>query len=130
VTATAICGYPAGLELVSNTQPASIWSEHQVTTYCPNGKALLSFGAQATGPLEHGASIRTMMVLTQPDRPWVDVDNTAGWNYSVTGYAICADPPAGLEMVTAVTPTDSAPTGGKNVTAFCPSGKRVLGTGA
>ena len=41
--------------------------------------------------------------------------------------AICATPPGGLQLVTATSPTSSA---SKGVTATCPTGKRVLGTGA
>ena len=48
-------------------------------------------------------------------------------NWSVIANAICATPPAGLQLVTATSPTTSS---SKGVTATCPTGKRVVGTGA
>ena len=48
-------------------------------------------------------------------------------NWVVIANAICATPPAGLQLVTATSPTNST---SKGVTATCPTGKRVLGTGA
>jgi hypothetical protein len=129
VTATAICGTATGLELVSNSQSSGVWSNLEVSVYCPNGKQYLSFGLAASGPLEHGTSIGAMTMLTQPYRPYLALDNRSGGPVYMTGYAICADPVPGWELVSAVSPTDSAPTGGKNMTAFCPGGKHVLGSG-
>jgi hypothetical protein len=132
VTATAICGYPAGLELVRYTEPPSLETRKRPDTFCPSGKVILGSGAEATGTLQHSAAIDGPSYPLPPskvDRAWIDVYNTAGWDYQATGYAICADPPPGLELVTASSPTDSAPSGGKSVTAFCPSGKRLVGTG-
>jgi hypothetical protein len=49
------------------------------------------------------------------DREWrMDVD------------AVCATPPPGLERIVATSPSNSS---NKSVTATCPSGKNLLGTG-
>ena len=54
-----------------------------------------------------------------------DANGFAG-QWSASTIAICAMPPPGLQRVAATSPGNSA---NKSVTASCPSGKRVLGTG-
>jgi len=57
------------------------------------------------------------------------IEGEAGYSdpWIMGAFGICADPPAGLERVSATSPFDSS---NKSVTAPCPAGKRVLGTGA
>jgi len=54
-----------------------------------------------------------------------DANGTTG-TWAVQAIAICARPPSGLERVVAVSPSEIP---NKSVTATCPTGKRVLGTG-
>jgi hypothetical protein len=105
------------------------------TMSCPNGKQLLGTGVAVSGVDEHNGVIAKISPNAQLTNFFVEVANHENfvWNaiyWAMTGYAICADPPPGLERVAAISPSDSAPTGGKSVTAFCPSGKQLLDTGA
>ena len=50
---------------------------------------------------------------------------TATW--AVDANAICANPPPGLQLVTAASEPDSEEF--KTVTATCPTGKNLIGTG-
>jgi hypothetical protein len=52
-----------------------------------------------------------------------DETGTAG-SWRIRAYAICADPPPGLELITATSPFESDPA---SVKASCPSGKNLLG---
>jgi hypothetical protein len=50
------------------------------------------------------------------------------FDWRVYAEAICASPPPGLELVSVAGDPDSEPAAG--VTAICPSGKNLFGTGA
>lgn len=58
------------------------------------------------------------------------VEDPTGFSddWSMDALAICANPPPGLELVTTEGDPDSDRTAG--VTATCPAGKNLLGTGA
>ncbi len=55
-----------------------------------------------------------------------EADPFAG-NWSVTAYAICANPVAGLVRASAASASNSSDF--RSVTASCPSGKRLTGAG-
>jgi hypothetical protein len=51
----------------------------------------------------------------------------AGHNWSVTGYATCANPLPGLVRISATSASNS--TDFRSITATCPAGKQLTGTG-
>ena len=99
------------------------------TVSCPAGKKVLSASADVTpgdgdvliDDVRPNADLQSVTVNALED----ETGTTADW--AVTAIAICAYPPPGLERVSATSPLNSQ---NKSVTATCPSGKRVLGTGA
>ena len=128
--AYAICAHePNGLELVTATSPSSS-SNKSVTATCPSGKRLLGSGAELTGA--RGQVILDGL-MPNPGLTAVAVnaleDEGAGTaqSWSVTAYAICADPVAGLQRI--VITGQSSSTGNRVVSAPCPSGKSVIGMG-
>jgi hypothetical protein len=100
-----------------------------ITVTCPAGKKVMSAGADATpgsgdvliDDIRPDATLSSVTVRAIED----ETGTTATWY--VAAYAICAPPPAGLVRVAATSPSTSA---GKSVTAACPAGKKVVGTGA
>ena len=130
-TAYAVCGLPPrGLQIEERTSPEMPASSQSITAFCPNTKVVIGTGAEIHGgggsvviremrpdpdPLVPSA-VATGEVLGVYDKPW-----------SITVYAVCADPLPGYEVVTAPTPLNSTFT--KGAQANCPSGKRLLGTG-
>lgn len=117
-----------GLELVTATS-ASNSSNKPVVASCPSGKRVVGAGGEtigATGQLVvddiiPGSTLTNVTVQGLED----DTGTTANW--SVRAYAICATPPSGLQRVGATRVANSS---NKGVTASCPAGKRVFGTGA
>lgn len=129
LAAHATCATPpAGLERVLATSPSDS-SNKGVTASCPAGKRLLGTGGALDGGSRQvalndvipGSKLKGVTVTGLEDG-----DGTTS-NWSVTAYAICADPVAGLQRVAATSPIDSSD---KGVIASCPKGKRATGVGA
>jgi hypothetical protein len=126
----AICATPLpGLELVIATSPSDSFNK-SVTVACPAGKRVV--GA-AGGIVSGGGEVMLSAIAPNPALTSVTVTGeedgngtTASWN--LAAHAICATPPPGLELVSVAGDPDSDPASG--VTAPCPSGKNLLGTGA
>jgi hypothetical protein len=125
----AICAYaPPGLVRVSATS-ATNSSNKSLPVNCPSGKRLLSIGAEINSPngqvlledLTPIAGLASATVKAIEDQN----GNPASW--SLTSYAICANPIAGLVRVSRTTPSDSSSP--KLVDAPCPAGKQAVGTG-
>ena len=92
------------------------------------GHRVIGGGGQLSGG---SGEARLKQVLPSPDLTEVTVQGCEDANgftgqWSASTIAICAMPPPGLQRVAATSPRNSA---NKSVTASCPSGKRVLGTG-
>ena len=101
----------------------------QAIAFCPAGKKLIGTGGQLTGAtgqaviddLTPNSTLTEAMVVASED----DNGTTATW--SVTAFAICANPVPGLQLVTASLASNSVT--GTGVTAACPVGKKLIGTG-
>jgi hypothetical protein len=88
-------------------------------------------GGGGITPLSAAGQARISAIGSQPALTSVSVfaaeDETGfGGNWSVRAYAICAPPLPGLVLVHTDSPGSSS---NKSVTAPCPAGKQVVGTG-
>ncbi|WP_405628664.1 hypothetical protein [Streptomyces sp. NBC_01174] len=118
-----------GVEVVKTTQ--SVPDYRQVRTFCPEGKAMISGGAEATVPHSGYDSVVLVSSYAEfyPDGTamWVaSARNYAGEPSTVTAWAICAWKPSGYEVVEA--PLSQVPVD-QPVTVPCPAGKVALGGG-
>jgi hypothetical protein len=117
----------AALQQVAATSPTNS-SDKSVTATCPPGKRVTGAG----GSINNHASqvtlrqLRPNATLTSVTAQAAEDQSGLDSNWEVIAYAICATPPAGLELVAATSPTNSSD---KSVIARCPGTKRVLGTG-
>lgn len=113
--------------------PGSFTSQ-LITNTCAEGARLLGTGADISingdftpigqvviDDITPNAALTRSAVKAIPDE-----DGVEGF-WALQSGSLCADPPPGLERVAATSPLDSET---KSVTAPCPAGKRVLGTGA
>jgi hypothetical protein len=109
-------------------------SDKTVTATCPAGTRTFGAGAQTFGFGDGDDGGQGWLVATVPNPSLTRVTLTAledesgstgTWELDALGY--CANPPPGLELISATSPTSSS---NKSVTATCPSGKNLLGTGA
>ncbi|MGN9809251.1 hypothetical protein ACTMSW_07820 [Micromonospora sp. BQ11] len=133
VTAYAVCANPlAGLVRVSVTG-ASASSDFQSTTAtCPAGKVLTGTGFELNGATGEGVvdDFRPNGgPATAPTAVTVgayEAEAFAG-NWSVTAYAICANPLAGLVRATATSAVTSDDF--QSITTACPAGKVLTGAG-
>jgi hypothetical protein len=129
LTSYAICANPiAGLVRISATSTLDS-ANKRVTAPCPAGKRVVGAG----GDINAGNG-QVLMDDLHPNSSLTGVtvqgvEDGDGFTgiWSLTAYAICADPVAGLERVSTTSPLDSAP--GKSVSANCPAGKQVVGAG-
>ena len=118
-----------GLQRVTATSATNASSVKQAIAFCPAGKQLIGTGGQLTGAtgeaviddLTPNSPLTHAMVVAHED----DNGTTATW--SVTAFAICANPVPGLQLVTASLASNSVT--GTGVTAACPVGKNLIGTG-
>jgi hypothetical protein len=125
-----ICTTPLpGLEDVEATSATNSDSSKSVPVSCPAGKRVVGAGGRLTfegtglalNKVEPNASLTAVTAGGQ------ELEGGHAGNWSVTVYAICANPPPGLQLVTAEGPFDSDEI--QRVTADCPAGKHLLGTG-
>ena len=118
-----------GLQRVSLASASNNSSPKTVIVGCPAGKQLVGTGAEITG----GQGEVVLDDLRPNGTPPSSVTVTAyeedplATNWSVTGYAICANPVAGLVRVSALSSGGSPDS--RTVVATCPVGKSLLGTG-
>ncbi|HEX8103615.1 MAG TPA: hypothetical protein VF533_13450 [Solirubrobacteraceae bacterium] len=112
--------------VTKTTAPTS--ATKTATATCPAGKRVTGAGVDLS--TRDG---RVLIDYIRPDATLTSVTVSAhedealyapGW--TLTAYAVCAPAPAGLQRVAATSASSSA---AKGVTATCPAGKRVLGTG-
>jgi hypothetical protein len=118
-----------GLERVFATSPSNSNTFKSVTATCPSGKKVVGAGAEIGSPVSGAVVIDDLVPngsLTSVFVVAFEDDGGTGSNWYVRSYAICAFPPAGLQRVTATSPSNSS---NKGVTAACPLGRSVFGTG-
>jgi hypothetical protein len=125
-SATALPGY----ERVTAVSVTDSFAVKAATATCPAGKQVVGTGAFISGGFGHvvlDQVVPNSQLTSVTARGYEDEDGTPA-NWSVRAYAVCAVPPAGLEVTTATTATDSL--NGKQAWADCSPGKRLIGTGA
>jgi hypothetical protein len=131
VIASAICATPPpGLERVAATSALNSSSTKSATATCPAGKRVLGTGAdintlnrQVTlDDLRPNAALTAVTANALED----ETGNSANW--SVTAYAVCANPIAGLERLSETGPLDVS--GFKTLFTSCTGGKVLTGAGA
>ncbi|WP_146603923.1 hypothetical protein [Micromonospora deserti] len=121
-----------GLVRVSATSASNSNDFRSVTATCPAGKVLTGAGYElngATGEAVVDDFRPNGGPATAPTAVTVgayEAEAFAG-NWSVTAYAICANPVAGLVRVSANSASNSNDF--RSVTATCPAGKVLTGTG-
>ena len=102
-----------------------------MTATCPTGKRVLGTGADLAGGLGQVVldDIAPNAGLTAVTAFGVEDGNGYSGNWTIRAYAVCANPPAGLQRVATTSASSSGGTG-KLQTATCPTGKDLLGLGA
>jgi hypothetical protein len=131
VRAYAICATALpGHATVADASAQDSSSTKTVTTTCPLGTRVVGAAGAIFDP-----SLEVVLDEITPNAALPSVTATGfedetgtSDTWRVIAYAICATPPPGLELVSAIGDPDSDPASG--VTATCPSGKNLLGTGA
>jgi hypothetical protein len=126
----ALCATPPpGLVRVSATSPLNS-SNKSVTVNCPAGKRVFGTGADINS--FNGEVIlddlRPNAALTSVTANALEDETGNSINWSLTAYAVCANPIAGLERVSETSPLDSA--NEKGLFPACPNGKVPTGLGA
>ncbi len=116
-----------GTETVTSTS-ASNSSTKSVSVSCPAGKRVLGVGGGVSAAdgqvILDGLGPNTG--LTAASATGVEVQGGSAGDWTVRVDAICAPPPPGLELVSAVSGLDS---NDKTVTAHCPGLKNLVGAG-
>jgi hypothetical protein len=126
--ATPASASPAGLVMVSATSADNSTDFKSVSATCPAGKKVLGGGAQTFGWY---TGYHVLVTQAYPDGvnnrftvgAWEDEARTPE-TWTVTAYAICANPLAGLEYIS--TPWYDNISG---TWAVCSSGKKLVGMG-
>jgi hypothetical protein len=131
--ALAICATPLpGLQAVQSFAFDSSTTK-SVTVTCPAGTRVLGAGG---GIISETSSGLRQVVLEElvPNAGLTSVtatgheDETGEDNeWALFAHPVCANPPPGLELVSATSPVNSS---NKTVTATCPADKNLIGTGA
>jgi hypothetical protein len=127
LTSTASASVP-GLQLLRGSSPTSFDRQHTVIMQCPANKRLIGAGAEIVSDI--GPAVITDLLpnaqLTQV-RVAASKEITApGSSWSVAGYAICANPLPGLQVVYN---SETNSIASKSVGARCPAGKQAIGAG-
>ncbi|MFK4088497.1 hypothetical protein ACI2LF_30570 [Kribbella sp. NPDC020789] len=128
LTSYAICTSDPIRQSVSQFSAYDSAAEKAVTVRCPAGTVTTSAGASTSD----GGRLVLDDAVPSADLTSVTVDvfesqagRTDSW--SANASARCGAALPGLQRVAATSPTDSATN--KSVTATCPTGKKVVGTG-
>lgn len=129
VSALAVCAFPPpGLERVSATTALNSASK-SVTASCPAGKRVLGVGADLNTFVGQVLldDIRPNGGLTSVTVNALEDETGNSTNWSVTAYAVCAQPVQGLIRVSSTSALDS--TTSRVVSAPCPAGRQLTGAG-
>ncbi|WP_433165945.1 hypothetical protein [Kribbella sp. CA-247076] len=127
LNAYAICTTGPHRQSVSEFSAYSSPSEKAVTVTCPPGTVTTG----AAGSTTSGGRLALDDVIPSADltKVTVGVYETQGGrvdNWHAIASARCGEPLPGLQRVSATSPANSV---SKSVTATCPAGKKVVGTG-
>jgi hypothetical protein len=135
ISATPAAAAVPGLIRVSSTSGMTSHDAKIVVVACPAGKQLVGTGARIDGgngkvvitnlSPSGSPTVAPTSVTAQAEEIWHSSPNLS-WGLSV--YGICANPLPGLVRISA-TSIDSKSEDLKTVSAFCPAGKKVVGTG-
>ena len=126
-----LCATPiAGAEVVSAVAPSTSNTVNSVTVPCPSGKKVLGAGYDL-----YSAANEVRMDRVRPD-PTLSMVTVGGHEdstgdsgtWTVAAYALCAPAPPGLQRVAVTTPPASGEV--TQLSAACPAGKHMVGTGA
>ncbi|WP_437320936.1 hypothetical protein [Sorangium sp. So ce385] len=130
VWASANCADPIpGLERIQAVSASDSLSNKSVTATCPSGKMVVGSGGEITNGLGRVLidDLRPNSLLTNVTvTGYEDALGTSN-NWTVTAYAICADPLPGLQRVASFSAVSSS---SKWVSADCPTGTVLLNSGA
>jgi hypothetical protein len=127
--AYAICATPLPGQAVVAVRSATNSVPKSTTVTCLPGTRVIGAsgaieaadGQVVLDKIEPNPGLTTVTAVAVEDET-----GTTG-NWTLDALAVCADAPPGLELVTVERDADSDPGG---VTATCPAGKNLLGTGA
>lgn len=118
-----------GLSVLTTVGPSNSVAKSQ-SAVCPAGTAVIGGGGAITGSGLGQVGMDIVQPLADAGLYSVtgreDPDGVAG-NWAVTATALCATPPAGLEVVTGHSAVNSV--NPKFLEVFCPAGKRAIGGG-
>ncbi|OWV11929.1 hypothetical protein B5D80_03180 [Micromonospora wenchangensis] len=118
-----------GLSVLTTVGPSNSVAKSQ-SAVCPAGTAVIGGGGAITGSGLGQVGMDIVQPLADAGLYSVtgreDPDGVAG-NWAVTATALCATPPAGLEVVTGHSAINSV--NPKFLEVFCPAGKRAIGGG-
>jgi hypothetical protein len=128
VTAFAICGNPVlNLQRISFQSATNGNSPKSVVADCPAGTRLYGLGGEVTGGNGNVFMDRLVPNFTLTGATISAAENKADTSWTLTGYAICGNPPAsGIVRVNAQTPANS---GNKVIGVTCPVGRNLIGVG-
>jgi hypothetical protein len=128
VTAYAICGPAlAGWQVVWSISPTTSNPSNSATAHCPAGKKALSAGAEVSNG---GSGVVLQLIVPDVSLDWAVAaayEDETGYNgsWEVTAYAVCANPPDGLQRVTGTQDYEDVPV----ASAECPGGFELTGLG-
>ncbi|WKU02912.1 hypothetical protein [Micromonospora sp. HUAS LYJ1] len=118
-----------GLSVLTTVGPSNSVAKSQ-SAVCPAGTRVIGGGGAITGSGLGQVGMDIVQPLADAGLYSVtgreDPDGVAG-NWAVTAAALCATPPAGLEVVTGHSVINSV--NPKFLEVFCPAGKRAIGGG-
>ncbi len=120
-----------GLQVVSVNTGFDSTARKTVTANCPVGKKVVGGGGRVNGSGGKAGVTELSPVTGVTDgfkATGYETDNGFGGNWSIQVYAICANPIAGLQVVSKTNTPSSSDFQLEAVS--CPIGKRVIGTGA
>lgn len=128
--ARAICADPyPGQEIVSATSVQNSISAKGISATCPVGKRVIGAAGEVTNGLGQVflVAVRPSSDLSAASAFALEDENGTDQAWSLTARAVCAEPPPGLERISATSASDSATT--KSASAACPPGTGLLSTG-
>lgn len=125
VRAWATCGSPPGSSHTVSRVTGYDSDNKSVTATCAAGEKVSGVGAELTGSLGHVTIDEIIPTADSVSASTFERDLNYSGSYSLRVFATCITPPPGLQIVSAV---NTAIAVDKEARAYCPSGKRVVGT--
>ena len=136
-TATGTTGL-TGYQVITSDALVAAGDFNRDAVQCPAGKVVVGGGAQVAG--EGSADFNTKLRESAPGRVgsgadardvWlVSIRNDDATNHTIRKFVLCADPPAGYEVMTSADFTLTNPGGFHREAVQCSAGKSILSGGA